>query len=134
MNSSRLALLCLAAACGAAAPALAQPAAPPDAGVSLQRFLARRVTPMIGALDANHDGKISKGELSGLAAKAKPGAQAAGERVFDQMDADKDGAISRAELNAYLTARFKEADTNHDGLLSDAEQQALRRGLSGKSQ
>lgn len=137
MKRSRLLLAALALFC-TSAPALAQEAAPggsgaaPD-GITLQRFLARRVNPMIGALDANHDGKISKQELSGLSAKAKPSALAMGERVFDQIDTNHDGALSRAELTAYMTELFRKADTNHDGVLTDAEQMALRQSMSGKS-
>jgi hypothetical protein len=135
MTSRTIALACLAAVC-CVTPALAQaPAAPSAAsgdGITLKRFLARRVNPMIGALDADHDGKISKAELSSLSARASASTLAVGERVFDQIDVNHDGALSRAELNAYLTELFNTADANHDGVLSDAEQQALRQGMKGK--
>ena len=43
-----------------------------------------------------------------------------------RMDTNKDGAISKAELDAALTAQFKMADADHNGFLSLAEFQAMR--------
>jgi len=44
---------------------------------------------------------------------------------FETLDADGDGQITEAEMKAFGDARFKEADTNGDGLLS-AEEMAAR--------
>lgn len=41
-----------------------------------------------------------------------------------QFDSDKDGQITRAEIDAGLQAQFKQADTNTDGKLDAAELQA----------
>ncbi len=40
---------------------------------------------------------------------------------FDAIDADGDGAITRAELEAHGTARLAEYDANGDGMLDRAE-------------
>jgi Ca2+-binding EF-hand superfamily protein len=44
---------------------------------------------------------------------------------FDQIDADKDGKITLAEMEAFRAARFAAADTNGDGNLSAEELVAM---------
>jgi len=46
--------------------------------------------------------------------------------LFDQMDADKDGKVTQAEVDAFKAARFAEADADKDGKLSAAELAAMR--------
>ncbi len=46
-------------------------------------------------------------------------------QMFDTIDADKDGKITEAEIEAHRAAEFKAADTNADGMLS-AEEMAAR--------
>ena len=48
------------------------------------------------------------------------------EKRFQEMDADKDGKITAAELEAFRAARFAKADTNGDGKLSLEEMDAAR--------
>jgi Ca2+-binding EF-hand superfamily protein len=43
-----------------------------------------------------------------------------------QLDTDKDGKVSQAEVLAAWTARFDAADTDRDGTVSDAERTAAR--------
>ncbi|MCR5878875.1 hypothetical protein [Phenylobacterium sp. J367] len=47
------------------------------------------------------------------------------ERMFARLDTNKDGAITKAELDAASKARFEKADANKDGVLSGDE---LKRG------
>ncbi|MBD3730760.1 MAG: signal transduction protein [Sphingomonadales bacterium] len=59
-----------------------------------------------------------------LAIGAPPAAAQDGARMLEQMhkaDANKDGAISRAELKRYRTSQFGRLDRNGDGLLSEAD-------------
>ncbi|WP_316014210.1 calcium-binding protein [Roseobacter sp. HKCCA0434] len=44
---------------------------------------------------------------------------------FDSLDADGNGEITQAELDAHRAARFAEADTNGDGELDAAELAAM---------
>lgn len=43
---------------------------------------------------------------------------------FEELDADGDGQITRAEMQAHRQARFEAADTDGDGKLSPAEMEA----------
>lgn len=45
---------------------------------------------------------------------------------FDAMDADKDGKLTQAEIDAFRAARFAAADANGDGALDKDELAALR--------
>jgi hypothetical protein len=45
---------------------------------------------------------------------------------FDAMDADKDGKLTQAEIDAWRAARFAAADANKDGALDKDELAALR--------
>lgn len=47
---------------------------------------------------------------------------------FDAMDADKDGKVTTAEIEAYRVAQFAAADANGDGLLDKDELAAVRLG------
>ena len=40
---------------------------------------------------------------------------------LDRVDADKDGAVSRAEAEIFRQSRFSSADANRDGVLTEAE-------------
>ena len=44
--------------------------------------------------------------------------------TFEELDADSDGEVTRAEMDANGQARFAAADTDNDGFLSPAELEA----------
>ncbi len=104
-------------------------------------------------MDSDHNGQLSRDEF---VAAHQPGAsrgegmegghREGGHRGGDHMggdhmggemptmmmrmaDANKDGAISRAEMNTAMLARFDRSDTNHDGKLSKAEREAARAAM-----
>ncbi|MCU0832310.1 MAG: hypothetical protein MUC58_12510 [Rhizobiaceae bacterium] len=64
----------------------------------------------------------------------KPGRAA----IFALADADKDGALSKAEYETFAVARIMKADADKDGVLSESEARTLaaemmkRRGGSGQ--
>ena len=61
--------------------------------------------------------------LSGVAAEARGKDPAA---MFEALDADKNGSVTVAELEAHAAARFAAADANNDGFLTPEEMQAAR--------
>lgn len=76
---------------------------------------------------------IMAGLLSGtLAAGGIAYAQAGSEQrgpgrhmLFDALDSDKDGTITRAEAVAAAEKRFAETDTDRNGVISQAERDAM---------
>lgn len=95
-----------------------------------------RVQKVFDRLDINKDGKISLAEFTPIAekrflsvdvnkddvvsaAEIDASLQAAMERrrnrILANMDADKNGSITRAELDTYVAAMVKGADTDNDG-------------------
>lgn len=91
------------------------------AGVTLSTFVARRERKLLAG-DTDGDGKVSRAEF--LAA-AKSGKADPAKR-FAKIDANGDGTLDRAEIDAMLSRRFKRQDTNGDGLLGAAERTAAR--------
>lgn len=73
------------------------------------------------------------GALIGSAALAEKGGMGMGDgmggqgrgamldQMFDTLDADKDGKVTYAEMEAHRKAEFEAADTNKDGALSAEE-------------
>jgi len=78
---------------------------------------------VVFALDANHDGKVTRAEVEqGVAPDTNPQDIAA---FFERYDANNDGAIDKAELKNGGDARFQTADSNSDGELSIEEWRAM---------
>lgn len=46
------------------------------------------------------------------------------EKMWEKIDADKDGVITQAEHTAFTSAKFKEMDANGDGKVTKEEMQA----------
>lgn len=62
---------------------------------------------------------------SGWAPAGGPMGGMLGRMMFDQLDADGDGRVSRAEMEAYRAARLQNADKNGDGRLDQQEFEAF---------
>jgi len=116
------------------------PPAPPTAGLSFDAW-STRARERLMALDADHDGKISKEEFAARAGMMRGGAPAGagaapaydGSRMFARLDSNNDGYLDATEINAMLARRFARMDANHDGVLTDDERQAMR-GMNAPGQ
>jgi Ca2+-binding EF-hand superfamily protein len=128
---------------GAATAALAQTPAAPAGGISFDQWSVHARERLM-ALDANHDGKISKDEFAaragmmghhrkGGAAEDANAPKPDGARMFTRLDANNDGYLDATEINAMLARRFARQDANHDGVLTPDEQHAMR-GMSTPEQ
>ncbi len=117
-----------------------------------RQFLVRRVEVEFKALDGDGDGKLTKAEVDAARGKpmllliadankdgavtkeelAKAFASRRGqvsERVFQALDADKDGKIGTAEWQAAGERRFARLDRNKDGdVTADDLRRRARRG------
>lgn len=108
-------------------------------GMTLPQFQAEGRSRMLER-DADGDGKISATEFAAggrRGAKAGPGdAQGGGGdmagRMFQRFDANGDGLLDKAEIDAMLQRRFERLDADHDGIVTAEERQAMRgRGGGG---
>lgn len=112
--------------------ALAMPAmAQVKAGKTPERF---------DAADANHDGKVDRGEYDGFVEELvliydadldgklsrSEVATASDPSKFDIIDADKDGTLTITEIAAYSDNDFGAMDRNKDGAIDRAEATAFK--------
>lgn len=94
-----------------------------DGKVSLNEYQMFSYQRSMQRADTNHDGKISKDE-------AKKSANAPGPMVdmfWGRLDTNRDGFLTRTELDIMAADGFKRVDKDHDGFLSQAELAAARR-------
>ncbi len=87
--------------------------------------------------DKNGDDVLSKEELEGMRAAAggrdgRPGGDAGAGDMFANLDKDKDGKLTEAEVPEQLWARLSKADKDADGAVSKAEMDAVRGAADGK--
>lgn len=90
-------------------------------GMTLDQFLNRQ-SGRIMAADTDGDGRVSRAEMSAVA--TKNGRDPA--RLFDRMDANHDGYLDKAEIQAALTRRFQRMDRDGNGIVTPDERMAGR--------
>jgi Ca2+-binding EF-hand superfamily protein len=96
-----------------------------EARIQQQRIVALRgrVEAEFTKLDTNKDGQLSKAEFM-AAAPTNASTPPNGAALLTQLDKNKDGKVTLDEYRAPMVARFDQVDTNHDGVISDAERKA----------
>ncbi|NBZ87687.1 EF-hand domain-containing protein [Stagnihabitans tardus] len=97
-----------------------------DGKVTQAEFEAWRTSRLV-SVDADKDGKLSVDELVAARMKeAETRAKAMAERMIARQDTDKDGKLSAEELVAAPMPGFEMLDANKDGAIDQAEMQAMR--------
>jgi hypothetical protein len=104
---------------------LASAAVAAPQGVDLAQFQSAARTRLLQA-DANGDGRIAEAEWTARRQAARTEAKGDPARMFDRIDANRDGALDSAELDALLVRRFARMDADKDGLLTADERRAVR--------
>lgn len=109
---------------GLATPALAQMGRP-QGPVTRDAYLAGQKQ-RFAAVDANHDGVVTRDELTAMLARRMGNTPPAAmiDAIYTRMDTDGDGKATEAEVSASEMARFDAMDSNHDGTLTPDERQA----------
>ena len=117
-----------------------------DGMISLAEARDSRIADKFAELDLDRDGKLSKDELRAMKGKHRgeghdkghgwkgkdPAERAA--HFMAKFDADKDGALSSAEVAEHprLAGKFAELDADRDGKLVTAELAAMKGGKHGE--
>ncbi len=108
----------------ATAPAFAQRGAMMDP-MTIDQYKAMQEQ-RFDEMDADHDGVVTKAELSVQIASrmgnAPPSAMV--DRIFDALDGDHDGKATAAEADAAAATHFAAMDSDHDGTLTADERRA----------
>lgn len=129
MTFFRIAAAVLALMPAAAIVAQTPSAAP--AGMTLEQYQSAGRARMMER-DADHDGKISAAEFAAGGGGRQGGGGMPPEmatRMFARLDANADGSLDKAEIDAMLAQRFARMDANHDGAVTAEERDASRGGM-----
>ena len=124
-----IALAPLALLAIAAAPAAKAPAVDP------------RLKAEFAASDTDGNGKLSQAEVRARVARMDAGksrltaeqASALADRLFAAADANHDGGVTPAEMQAAFRATARRYDTNGDGTVSIAERKAARAAITAEA-
>jgi Ca2+-binding EF-hand superfamily protein len=85
--------------------------------------MAARAEKRLFRLDQNSDGSVGKDEIDTWLQK---GVERRRNLMLADYDANRDGAITREELTAFVTAEFGKADKDGDGAVNLEESRAYR--------
>lgn len=105
------------AACNQAEPAATEPAAEtaavaPTTGEEVQQGMGGPRDPF-QRLDTNADNVLSAEEIAAASERGKA--------MLERADTDKDGRVTRAEIEASMAAMVDRFDKNGDGVISEDE-------------
>lgn len=101
-----------------------------DGKVTLSEYKSVSSGQMVQRLDANKDGILTRAEyqvaLDMMARFAGADIAKRASQRFEDDDANRDGQLSRSELDLGAQKRFTKADANGDGWLDKAELKSTR--------
>ena len=91
----------------------------------LQALREHQLRAEFNQLDTNHDGQLSFQEFVAAAGTVK--ANETSDQILARLDKNHDGKISAEEYRAPQLKKFDAADANHDGIVTPAELQAYNK-------
>jgi len=95
-----------------------------DGKISLAEFTPVAEKRFLG-IDVNKDNAVSSAEID---ASLQAALERRRNRILASLDADRNGSISRAELDSYVEAMVTGADTDSDGSVSFSEARIFKIG------
>ena len=100
--------------------ALAYAQGAPDPGTAPEAAQSADERPVRASFRGDRDGRDDHGHRRGGGRGAMLGAfgPSGGAQLFEAVDADGDGSVTQAEIDAYLAAQVADADTDTDGALA----------------
>ncbi|MFT4933945.1 MAG: hypothetical protein ACI9LT_000618 [Pseudoalteromonas distincta] len=105
-----------------------------DGKVTQAEFRRSQTDSLLEAFDKNRDGQISRAEFKPMEDMARrfrgAGGAARAAEVWTRLDANRDGVITRVEIEASADRRFAASDADRDGVLDRAELTSLRQSRS----
>ena len=92
-----------------------------------------QVSKHFSSIDADKDGTVSKDEIKAYMKHAAKSMQEKGKEAFQAADKNHDGTLSREEANAMpkVARHFEQMDTDKDGTVSEAEIRAYLKSHRG---
>jgi len=113
-----------------------------DGSISKAEIEGHKMAPLFDEIDGDGDERLSKDEFF-AAKKARHGGKGKGDhgdpaeraaKMLEKLDSDKDGALSKAEIEGhrFLDDKFTEVDTDADGKLTAAELTAFKATHHGR--
>lgn len=104
-----------------------------DGAVSRAEFTAMR--PQAGGRGPGHgEMRGGGGQHHGMRGHGMRGGMGRGMMMMRMADANRDGAVTRAEFTTAATTRFDRTDSNRDGQITPAERQAARAAMRERMQ
>lgn len=105
-----------------------------DGKVTQAEFRRSQTEGLLEAFDKTRDGQITRAEFKPMEDMARrfrgAGAAARVAEVWTRLDANRDGVITRLEIEAGADRRFAASDADRDGILDRAELTSLRQSRS----
>jgi Ca2+-binding EF-hand superfamily protein len=92
-------------------------------------YQARRAERKYARMDKDGSGMVNKDEY--VSRKGKSG-KYCGKRIFQRLDGNSDGTVSRAESLQAWTRWFEHMDANHDSVVTAEEIKLYRETRRGK--
>lgn len=105
-----------------------------DGKVTLAEYRKSQADTLLGSFDKNRDDQITRAEFKPMEDMARRFGGANGAtrvaELWTRLDANRDGIVTRAEIDTGAVRRFAAGDADGDGILDKTELASLRQSRS----